>query len=51
MLLAVANSLDLTERMMPLLRARGVLPRHMVFTAYSRLQASEGVGRAAAVGH
>ncbi|KAG2487428.1 hypothetical protein HYH03_013995 [Edaphochlamys debaryana] len=37
-LLAVANSLDLTERMMPLLRARGLAPRHMVFTAYSRPQ-------------
>ncbi|KXZ49384.1 hypothetical protein GPECTOR_21g610 [Gonium pectorale] len=37
-LLAVANSLDLTERMMPQLRARGLTPRHMVFTAYSRPQ-------------
>ncbi|GLC39286.1 hypothetical protein PLESTB_001573500 [Pleodorina starrii] len=37
-LLAVANNLDLTERMMPLLRARGMAPRHMVFTAYSRPQ-------------
>ncbi|EFJ40603.1 hypothetical protein VOLCADRAFT_108086 [Volvox carteri f. nagariensis] len=37
-LLSVANSLDLTERMMPLLRVRGMAPRHLVFTAYSRPQ-------------
>ncbi|GIL80597.1 hypothetical protein Vretimale_15909 [Volvox reticuliferus] len=40
-LLAVANSLDLTERMIPLLRGTsglGVTPRHLVFTAYSRPQ-------------
>ncbi|GIL63327.1 hypothetical protein Vafri_17286 [Volvox africanus] len=40
-LLAVANSLDLTERMMPLLRGMsglGVAPKHLVFTAYSRPQ-------------
>ncbi|GLI70919.1 hypothetical protein VaNZ11_015949, partial [Volvox africanus] len=40
-LLAVANSLDLTERMMPLLRGTsglGMAPKHLVFTAYSRPQ-------------
>lgn len=43
-LLAVANSLDLTERMMPLLRSRGLAPRHMVFTAYSRPQVRRAAG-------
>jgi hypothetical protein len=38
-LLALANSLDLTERALPLLRAKGLTPRHMVFAAYSRPQA------------
>lgn len=35
---AIANSLDLTERLLPVLKCRGVVPQHVLFTAYNRTQ-------------
>ena len=37
-LVAIANSLDLTERMLPALKCRGVTPELVCFPAYSKTQ-------------
>lgn len=39
-LVAIANSLDLTERMLPALKCRGVAPDFVSFPAYSKSQVS-----------
>ena len=37
-LIAIANSLDLTERMLPALKCRGASPDFVCFPAYSKTQ-------------
>lgn len=41
-LLAIANSLDLTDRLLPKLRCQGIAPQLVCFPAYSRSQVSPG---------
>ena len=42
-LVAVANSLDLTERLLPALKQRAASPEHVCFPAYSKTQVWRGL--------